>query len=184
MSDTPRLPAPKTFITTHKPDGTSVFAPTPETAEYKAISNTTNTFADVHAAPSVPIVLDPSNESNDLATTTTYIASNRHPAGFPAAGPAIRYVDYAPGTYVPMHRTVSVDYGVVVAGTVELELDGGEKRTAHVGDMVVQRGTKHSWRNVGEGWARMLYVMLPAETAIGAPFELKAEFGVPGGAKV
>ncbi|PWY90703.1 hypothetical protein BO70DRAFT_367957 [Aspergillus heteromorphus CBS 117.55] len=64
-----------------------------------------------------------------------------------------------------MHRTLSLDYGVVIEGEVELLLDSGERRRLGRGDVVVQRGTMHAWRNgegEGHGWARMLYVLLPA----------------------
>lgn len=74
-----------------------------------------------------------------------------------------------------MHRTVSLDYGVVLEGEVELVLDSGETRLLKRGDVAVQRGTNHAWRNVtpdavdsvsGERvpqWARMLYVLSPCE---------------------
>jgi hypothetical protein len=67
-----------------------------------------------------------------------------------------------------------LDYGVVLEGEVELILDSGETRVMKRGDVSVQRGTNHAWKNVTpdkidkEGkkigqWARMLYVLLPAE---------------------
>lgn len=63
-----------------------------------------------------------------------------------------------------MHRTISLDYGVVLEGEVELILDSGESRLLRRGDVVVQRGTNHAWRNVSEdAWARMLYVLQEAE---------------------
>lgn len=75
-----------------------------------------------------------------------------------------------PNALSSMHRTVSLDYGVVLEGEVQLELDSGETRLLKRGDVAVQRGTNHAWRNVtppGEDgqaqWARMLYVLLPAE---------------------
>lgn len=62
-----------------------------------------------------------------------------------------------------MHRTVSLDYGVVMIGEVELELDGGEKRIMKAGDICVQRGTNHRWNNTSKTeWARMMYVLQPA----------------------
>ncbi|KAE8346128.1 hypothetical protein BDV24DRAFT_124325 [Aspergillus arachidicola] len=63
-----------------------------------------------------------------------------------------------------MHRSVSIDYGVVIEGEIELILDSGDTRRMQRGDISVQRGTNHAWRNVtpGGGWARMLYVLLPA----------------------
>ena len=50
-----------------------------------------------------------------------------------------------------MHRTVSLDYGVVLEGEVELVLDSGETRLMKRGDVSVQRGTNHAWRNMGCG---------------------------------
>jgi hypothetical protein len=40
-----------------------------------------------------------------------------------------------------MHRTVSLDYGVVIFGDLEMELDNGEIRKMTQSDVVVQRGT-------------------------------------------
>jgi quercetin dioxygenase-like cupin family protein len=59
-----------------------------------------------------------------------------------------------------MHRTVSLDYGIVLEGEVELILDSGEKRVMQRGDIAVQRGTMHAWRNMSKDkWARMIYVL-------------------------
>ncbi len=67
-----------------------------------------------------------------------------------------------------MHRTVSLDYGVVLEGEVELTLDSGEARVMRRGDTAIQRGTMHEWRNPSEtSWARMLFVMQDA-----APVEI------------
>lgn len=62
-------------------------------------------------------------------------------------GSVIRIVDMHPGRASPMHRTDSVDYGIVLSGQVELELDDGVKTLLGPGDIVVQRGTMHLWRN-------------------------------------
>lgn len=42
-----------------------------------------------------------------------------------------------------MHRTQSVDYGVVLSGTMMLVLDSGEEMEMKAGDVAVQRGTLH-----------------------------------------
>jgi quercetin dioxygenase-like cupin family protein len=57
-----------------------------------------------------------------------------------------------------MHRTESLDYGVVLEGSMELILDSGETKIMNRGDVCVQRATSHAWKNVSEngGWARML----------------------------
>jgi mannose-6-phosphate isomerase-like protein (cupin superfamily) len=51
----------------------------------------------------------------------------------------------APG----MHTTDSMDYVLVVSGEVTLELDEGEQTVLRAGDVVVQNGTRHAWRNHG-----------------------------------
>lgn len=51
----------------------------------------------------------------------------------------------APG----MHTTATIDFEVVLSGTVDLELDDGAKVTLNVGDTVVQNGTRHRWSNPG-----------------------------------
>jgi len=66
-----------------------------------------------------------------------------------------------------MHRTESLDYGIVISGVVEciVEGEGGEResRVVRQGDVVVQRGTMHAWRVVGGEWARMCFVMMKSE---------------------
>ena len=79
-------------------------------------------------------------------------------------GTVLRIVDCPPASLSPMHRTVSLDYGVVLEGEIALELDSGERRIMRRGDVSVQRGTNHAWRNLSEtNWARMLYVLQEAE---------------------
>jgi hypothetical protein len=48
-----------------------------------------------------------------------------------------------------MHTTATVDFEVVLAGSVDLELDDGARVTLVVGDTVVQNGTRHRWSNPG-----------------------------------
>lgn len=46
-----------------------------------------------------------------------------------------------------MHRTDTVDYIVVLSGEVWLELDDGRETQLAAGDLVIQNGTRHAWRN-------------------------------------
>lgn len=48
-----------------------------------------------------------------------------------------------------MHTTATIDFEVVLSGSVTLELDDGAKVTLGVGDTVVQNGTRHRWSNAG-----------------------------------
>ncbi|GAB6902104.1 cupin domain-containing protein [Kineosporia succinea] len=48
-----------------------------------------------------------------------------------------------------MHTSDTLDYLMVVQGEATLELDDGERAVLRVGDVVVQNGTRHVWRNYG-----------------------------------
>lgn len=48
-----------------------------------------------------------------------------------------------------MHTTDSMDYVVIISGEVTLELDNGAQTTLQAGDVVIQNGTRHAWRNHG-----------------------------------
>jgi quercetin dioxygenase-like cupin family protein len=77
-------------------------------------------------------------------------------------GSVIRVVDMLPGCESPMHRTNSIDYGIVLTNEIELELDSGEKRTIRVGGIIVQRGTNHLWRNRTQQTTRIAFVLIEA----------------------
>ena len=78
-------------------------------------------------------------------------------------GTVLRIVDMAPGNASPMHKTNSIDYGIVLTGEIEMRLDSGETTRLKPGDIVVQRGTNHAWVNVGGDWARMAFVLVAAK---------------------
>jgi quercetin dioxygenase-like cupin family protein len=79
----------------------------------------------------------------------------------PAAGRAgaseFRVVDLPAGSRREMHRTDTVDYGIVLAGEIYLVVERGET-LLHAGDVVVQRGTFHGWHNRSHRVARMAFV--------------------------
>ncbi|MCH8051702.1 MAG: cupin domain-containing protein [Chloroflexi bacterium] len=52
-----------------------------------------------------------------------------------------------PSRGVGMHRTDTIDFVTVVSGEVFLKLDDGAEVHLSAGDLVVQRGTWHAWRN-------------------------------------
>ncbi|GAA6037991.1 hypothetical protein JCM8097_009529 [Rhodosporidiobolus ruineniae] len=83
------------------------------------------------------------------------------------AGSVVRYVDMPPKHVSPMHRTISLDYGFVIFGELELSLPDGTKKLVKQGDVVVQRGTDHAWINNSETeWARMAYVLIPSKPIV------------------
>ena len=161
------------FITTHDASGLAVFDTSlPESPPAKVIENG-DKFILGYATNETP-----ADFSSDLPTYAAYL---RDPPGVMIpGGTVLRFVDIRPGGESPMHRTVSLDYGVVIEGEVELELDSGEKRLMRRGDCAVQRGTMHMWRNKSATeWARMMYVLQESKPiVIEGKGELGEDYGV------
>jgi quercetin dioxygenase-like cupin family protein len=59
-----------------------------------------------------------------------------------------------------MHRTETLDVGVVLEGETWLILDDGSETVMHAGDVVVQRATNHSWANRSDAPVRMMLAMI------------------------
>lgn len=69
------------------------------------------------------------------------------------------------GRHPLMHRTESIDYGLVLKGQIVLLLDDSEV-VLEEGDMVVQRGTIHAWTNRTDNITRMLFVLTDGQFEI------------------
>jgi quercetin dioxygenase-like cupin family protein len=78
------------------------------------------------------------------------------------SGVVFRILRYAAGAAGRMHRTESLDLGVVMSGSIALELDGGAEVTLGQGDVVVQRGTAHKWVNRGAEPCSIAFVLIGA----------------------
>lgn len=89
----------------------------------------------------------------------------------PAGGFRFMVVDISPDAsnppsvdarYEGFHRTDSFDCGVVLSGSVVLELDEGDV-DLHAGDTFVQCGGNHAWRNPNDEPCRVAFVIVGAE---------------------
>lgn len=58
-----------------------------------------------------------------------------------------------------MHRTETVDYGIVLEGELVLIMDEGET-TVRAGDIVIQRGTNHGWANRSDANCRIAFILI------------------------
>jgi quercetin dioxygenase-like cupin family protein len=80
-------------------------------------------------------------------------------------GTTIRVTEWAPGHARFTHRTETVDYAIVLSGEIDLELDTGEVVHLKPGDIVVQRGTIHTWVNRGSVPAVTAFILIDAKPA-------------------
>lgn len=80
----------------------------------------------------------------------------------PAGGTVFRVLDLQPGVTAEMHRTDTVDYVIILSGEVDMEMDDGLEIHLEAGDVLVQRGTYHSWTNRGTVPCRLAAILVDA----------------------
>ncbi|PHH92624.1 hypothetical protein CDD83_6551 [Cordyceps sp. RAO-2017] len=153
------LPGFKTIVTGHDASGASTISeqgPSP----WRTYANGDLQFAVPYTTSDSPADM---NGDGDVRKHRQLMEAGRLGLVNPR-GTVCRVVDFAPGEGVTplMHRTQSLDYGIVLEGEMELLLDA-ERATVRRGDVVVQRATMHAWKNVSRTeWARMLFVLIDA----------------------
>ncbi|KAH8111894.1 hypothetical protein DFH11DRAFT_1729021 [Phellopilus nigrolimitatus] len=93
-----------------------------------------------------------------------------------ADGSAFRVGEVPPGSRTRFHRTVTLDYCILMHGTLTLLLDDDKRVVLKPGDVVIQRGTIHGWINEGTEWARMYAIVFPSQKVKVGLKELDTEF--------
>ncbi|KAF2853334.1 hypothetical protein T440DRAFT_466310 [Plenodomus tracheiphilus IPT5] len=155
MAHVGALPKIYRYVTTHDDQGKAIFSKAFDEESKMKPNDDGLAFALSYTTKGFPVEM---NQDRDLDVYGDYLKSA--PGLMVSGGTVLRHVDIPPGTKCTMHRTVSLDYGCVLEGEVELLLDSGEKRLMKRGDVAVQRGTMHQWINHNEHvWARMLFVL-------------------------
>jgi mannose-6-phosphate isomerase-like protein (cupin superfamily) len=112
----------------------------------------------------------------------TYPNAGNNPAA-PGIFPPVSGIRFIIGTYLPgafiapeptpemhiedddepgFHRTDTTDFGVVLSGNLALELDDGAEVSLSPGDVLIENGTRHRWRVVGNVPATMASFIIGA----------------------
>ena len=144
------LPLVQRVVTGHDTEGRAVFR-SEDLSPTKMIASGDASFLTIWATETVPADNNDERDGRDLPTGLTL-----------ERGSVIRITDMLPGKESPMHRTNSVDYGIVLEGEIELELEDGAKRTIGQGGIIVQRGTNHLWRNTSDKVCRIAFILIEA----------------------
>jgi quercetin dioxygenase-like cupin family protein len=149
MSEDAMSAAPRRIVTGHDASGKSVVLS--DARSPKTLDVGTAAFHEVWITDRVPAPIAADEpEPTDRPVRTPP----------PADGVTVRFTEMAPGAESPMHRTETVDVGVVLEGETWLLLDDGSETRVGRGDAVVQRGTNHAWANRSDRPVRMLFVMI------------------------
>src|ERR1700761_3388067 len=153
--DGPMATVPRRVVTGHDGNGVSVFSAdgpvpvvrtAPDGALFYEIWGTGATPAPIGIAPAG------AGEPDDPTLGALSVPP-------PPNGTKVRINEFPPGVVSPVHRTQSVDYGIVLSGEVVLVLDDAET-VLRAGDVVVQRGTSHRWENRSAGTARVAFILI------------------------
>jgi quercetin dioxygenase-like cupin family protein len=157
--------APRRIVTGHDASGKSVVVSDGQTP--KTLDVGTAAFHEVWITDQTPAqIAATESEPTDRPVRTPP----------PANGVMVRFTEMAPGAESPMHRTETVDVGIVLEGETWLLLDDGSETRLGPGDTVVQRGTNHAWANRSDRPVRMAFVMIDGTVtdelrAAAGPFE-------------
>ncbi len=180
------LPPIHRVVTGHDADGKAIVAsdgPLPTVAEIAAIPGTvfhevwstagSPAPVDNGADPTVgPLMLPPPPQGTRIRfvdippDTAEFLAEGaaRMKAAFAQIGDEKASTVRPHSPHPLMHRTESVDYGIVIDGEMTLVLDDAEV-LLRPGSVVVQRGTNHAWANRSGRPCRMLFVLVDGRYA-------------------
>ncbi len=61
-----------------------------------------------------------------------------------------------------MHRSDTIDYDIVLEGEIWVEFDDGAMVKLEQGDILIQYGTRHAWRNLSDKPATLIFVLVGA----------------------
>jgi len=87
----------------------------------------------------------------------------------PPNGTRFCVIDFPPDAPGTMHRTETVDYVLVLKGEIDMDMDDSTVKLRQ-GDILIQRGTNHSWVNRSGAHARLAFVLIDAKPlGIGHP---------------
>jgi mannose-6-phosphate isomerase-like protein (cupin superfamily) len=75
--------------------------------------------------------------------------------------------DHAPEKGLPprhplMHRTLTIDYAIIMQGEIDMLLDDSEVHLK-AGDVLIQQGTNHAWVNRGTEPCRIAFILIESK---------------------
>jgi quercetin dioxygenase-like cupin family protein len=148
---------PRRVVTGHDGQGVSIVLSDGPAPEYRELPEAGVRFYEVWSTDTAPAPVGPTEPSEPTRR------SLRVPPE--PLGTKIRVNEFRPGhldergLQSPVHRTESIDYGIVLEGEMVLILDDAEVELK-AGDIVVQRGTDHAWANRSDRVARMAFILV------------------------
>lgn len=167
----PEATVPRRVVTGHDGNGVSVVLSDGIVPVHRFMPQDGVGFYEIWQTEDAPAVVAATEPSEPTERTLRVPPEPR--------GTKIRINEFFPG-YVdpegrqsPIHRTESIDYGVVLEGEIVLILDDSEV-TLRAGDVCIQRGTNHAWANRTDKVCRVAFILVGGEFSPELVAELKA----------
>lgn len=157
---TDRTGVPRRVVTGHDANGTSIVLSDGEVPVHRYMPQDGVGFYEIWQTEDAPAPVAATEPSEPTERTLRVPPEPR--------GTKIRINEFFPGhlgpegRQSPVHRTESVDYGIVLEGEIVLVLDDSEV-TLRQGDVVVQRGTDHAWANRSDAICRVAFILVGGE---------------------
>ncbi|KAK8028281.1 hypothetical protein PG991_005337 [Apiospora marii] len=153
-----QLTNPRLVITGHAADGTSIFHSDEAVEAFSPFGPSKSSFSTFDTRDAVPVSNDNSPDAGSVAAAPAQKIPRCPPGG------TLFSITNLPARYsVPMHRTQSLDYCVVMSGEIVLALDGGEEKTVKAGEFIIQGGANHQWINRTDEPCRIAFVLVGAD---------------------
>ncbi|MGZ2222536.1 cupin domain-containing protein [Arthrobacter sp. W1] len=157
MTHEPQGRVPRRVVTGHDDSGTSVVLSDGTVPVHQYMPQDGVGFYEIWQTEHSPAVIAPA-EPDEPTRRTLRVAP-------PSGGTKIRINEFFPGHVnerghqSPVHRTESIDYGIVLEGEIYLVLDDSEV-LLQAGDVVIQRGTDHAWANRSTSVCRVAFILI------------------------
>ena len=170
----PQLNVPRRVVTGHDESGKSIFLEDGKVPVVRHLPGEGVGFYEIWNTGAMPVPVSATEEEPTKRDITLPPAPN---------GTKIRINEFFPGfinelgNQSPIHRTESIDYGIVLEGEIYLVLDDSEV-LLKAGDVVVQRGTDHAWANRSDKVCRVAFIL------VGGTFEQDVLDILPEGASL
>lgn len=184
VSHEPKRPF-RRIVTGHDRDGHAIIASDTPPSRVQQIGGPGGpTFFEVWSTRETPVLINRQSaepEEDGLVLAPPKGGTRIRVIDFPPEGEAIRTLSAADaaekfremggekaaqaqghGRHPLMHRTQTVDYGIVLEGELTLIVDRGET-IVRAGDIIVQRGTSHAWANRSSSNCRVAFVLIDGE---------------------
>jgi hypothetical protein len=159
----------RTVVTGHNAKGRSVFVqdkevdgmPIPGLGELALLWNADEpaTYPNAGSNPAAPGIYPPLGGIRFLIGT--YLPGD-FIAPKPVPGMHLEDGDEPGGANDGFHRTDTTDFGVLVSGNMALQLDDGAEVSLSPGDVLIENGTRHRWRVVGDKPATLVSFIVGA----------------------